>query len=552
MRTATTGELTVLGLDNRATAWRVQIQQGSTWYDLSDLEGMDWCKSASVSDSVDANTKTAKVDLFLDSDWLTLNPYVQGSKVNNYTGTFDALIQLGRDIKIDVAVGITEGGTPSDWKNLFTGNVADFSVSGQSISINCVDQAYDLINTYIETERLYGSNSSPVAAESIMQDILDDNGYSSVTLYTPSSPGFAIREYVLRKQPILSALRQIAEQIGWLVKYRWDNTTSAWRLTFYEPDRSASSVAHTFGPDEYYDPRGLALDGKSIRNVIGIVWWDGDDRTLSTFVDSTSVTQYGRRYMEIIEEQTSQLNSSTEVATLGNALKADLANPSAQAQITVDLFWPVQVGDYYGFTANGKFFDQDQELGVVSYTHQLDSNGATTKLSVRGKPSGGFSRWLRKEARGDYVVDLTGGIPGQGAADMVGPDNNSTNAWSAYTQKSGGGLGSFHLSSASQKTGAVVPNFDFGEASRDLDLFPPDGWEGVRDQRCVGVQRGMVLQHHVAVGGARANADDADERRHRARDPIQAVRRRGGPGLQRQPDRQVQRHCRHQYRDPVR
>src|SRR5690606_38013056 len=94
-----------------------------------------------------------------------------------------------------------------------------------------------LVDTFIETQQVYGS-SDGMAVETVMQAILDDNS-TGVTLYTPSSPGWMLKEFVQAKQPVLDALRQLADQIGWDARYRRREATSRRGLRSRPITRSA-------------------------------------------------------------------------------------------------------------------------------------------------------------------------------------------------------------------------------------------------------------------------------------------------------------------------
>ena len=247
------------------------------------------------------------------------------------------------------------------------------------------------------------------AVEGIMQNLLDDNKAASdpsVTLYTPTSPSWAITEYIQQREFTLDALRALAQQIGWDVRYKWRSGTSQFELTFYQPTRTSPSVDFTFGPSDYETPTQLKVDIATIRNSIRVWYGDASDlwpdgtpkRKVVEVSDSSSITKYGELWMEIQEDQTSQINSSTEANTLANAALSDLKEPTAELDVPLCRGFPwVELNDYYTFSANDLQFDADQSLAVVQFQHTSQGGkGLKTTLQTRGLPTIGTRSHLDK------------------------------------------------------------------------------------------------------------------------------------------------------------
>lgn len=138
-----------------------------------------------------------------------------------------------------------------------------------------------------------------------MQKILNDNlGSGVITLYTPTSPGWNVKKWKQDRVSIMEALTNLADQIGWVIRYKWDNSTSQWRLTFYNVNRTSPSVNFTFDPLQIKNVNSLSLDIAGIRNVIQVVYYTSPTSPPQTvqISDSTSISKYGRRFMEIQEE----------------------------------------------------------------------------------------------------------------------------------------------------------------------------------------------------------------------------------------------------------
>jgi hypothetical protein len=165
--------------------------------------------------------------------------------------------------------------------------------------------------------------------------------------------------------------------------------------------QNAGSDTYTFDPDRYFDFRQLTISRSGVRNVIRVKYGvKQNDRTTIEVSDSGSITKYGRRFMEVAEAGSSQIDTEGEARSMAEAILEDLKDPEATLQVESPYFWPVETGnDYYTYAANDYHFDTAQSLGVIGYQHSLTANRSRTTLTLRGKPSGGFKRWLELEAR---------------------------------------------------------------------------------------------------------------------------------------------------------
>lgn len=647
MRTTTSDQDRVLSNSHRRVSVRVFIDRGAgDWVNLSDLEGRDWVSSVQWGDSQDASVVTAQIRLHQKIELMTLAPLVDGSKLND-SGT---LIDLGNPIYVEVAV-TPQDDQPSaaDWVEVFRGEVDSIDWAASPMTIRCRDNSGKLADRFIEVQRRIPSDLAVAPVEAVMQEILDNEfgtGPDRVVLYsingtlaTPfvasDSPEWYVPAYIQKKQPVLQALRALADQIGWYVRQAWNDSVGGFVLTLYEPPRAKAArgtlwldgvtfvgetftlngTAHTavvgptpainewvpsgsaidnaplivdmlvnnssqsaniagawivpprsavgsltftgnpsigqtmvinattmtcvsaltgnnqfllgasaldtatnladainttsdeqsnvvasvvvdgagtphvrlewsskgsagnavvftesltgvtadgggtlggttrgfdaavqvewgtkgtvgnavtwteamanatmdgggtlggtrlgadvagsiytFGPNRYYAPKRVSLDRSGIRNVIRVKYGVSDlDRTTVEVSDSGSIAKYGRRFMEVAEAGSSQINTEAEGRYMAAAILDDLSEPDVNLSIQVPFFWPVElVGDVYTFAADDYHFDSDQELAVVSYKHNLTPKLSRSDLMLRGKPSGGFKRWLELDAR---------------------------------------------------------------------------------------------------------------------------------------------------------
>jgi len=266
------------------------------------------------------------------------------------------------------------------------------------------------------TESGSTSLTSGTAVETVMQQIIDDNlGAGVVTLNVPVSPSWAIKAYKPDRTSVWDALRVLVDQIGWDLRFRYDAGSSSFKLTFQAPNRSASTPDRTFSPSQRYKLARLPIQIAGIRNAVQVVYSDSSaldaagrpTRKTVVRTDATSISNYGRRFCEIGEASTSNIDSATEANTLADNVISDLATPVVEHECDVPLFRFVELGDYYKWTADGIHYDSDQSLGVTSYTHKITDKEARTTIGCRGKPSAGFRRWHSKLNRDQHALDLT-------------------------------------------------------------------------------------------------------------------------------------------------
>lgn len=268
------------------------------------------------------------------------------------------------------------------------------------------------------------SAGNPV--EEIMQNLLDDHrgpGDEFVMLVTPTSPLWDIKEYLQQRQPTWTALRALATQIGWDLRYKWSDSEEEFQLTFYDPDREVSSPMFTFGPNDYGTPDRLAIDISEIRNSCRVIYSDALDlwpdsipkRKVVEISNLESIVKYGELFCEMQEEDTSQIDSVTEASRLANACLSDCAEPTAELSVPLMRAFPwFEVNDFVRFGANATHFDADQDLAVVGWQQTFENGRLRTRVECRGKPTIGANRYISrsshpaipKKGKGHQLQDL--------------------------------------------------------------------------------------------------------------------------------------------------
>lgn len=396
MRTLTTAQSRMLAAQERSLKLKVEIDTaGGTLVDFSALLGEDWIIGVEFGESIDDPGQTATVYLRRDVYYDSLNPMMASTRLATS-------INVGRRIVISAAlvpVGVTPGG--GDWIELFRGGIDSISAASEPMTLECSDLIRTLRDTWIEAPATYATVADDV--ETVMQAILADNMASPPTIYVPTSPGWVINEFQTEVQSLLTQLTMLADQIGWNLRYRWDSGTSAFRLTFYEPDRANTTPDYSFSASTVFDWQNLDIDISDIRNVVDVTY---GDRTVldcngqptpqtETASDSSSITAYGRRWMGITLAATSQITTSTEAAAMAAACLADLKEPLAAVGIEVPFFPAVELHDLYTLTADGYHLDLDTDFAVVGYRHILTADRCRTSIMLRGEtPAGAHKRWL--------------------------------------------------------------------------------------------------------------------------------------------------------------
>lgn len=407
MRSLSSQELAVLtSTAGRASHVRVKVKDGSgTWRDVCLLEGRDFLDAVEVDESVDQPVSAATVTLKRQIDLLSVAPLRADSKLNSLGGQ---LATPGREFLIEAAVrpvGMPAGA--SDWRVLFQGDIDEVDFADEQLVVRGRDLGGRLQDAFIEVERNYGDDTNGVDVEAVMQSILTDNG-TGVQLYVPTSPGWKLRAFTQKKASVLDALRDLAQQIGWEVRYIWREAATAFALTFREPQRTNPQLAWTFGPNDYRNVTKLAINRTDVRNKIEVVYSDSGDldvtgqpkRKSVVVENAASQAQYRLRFMQIAEGASSNIDRAVEAQKMADAALSDLKDPLAEQEIELDFFLPVMLGDLYRFTANGVHYSADQNLAVISYRHTFTAEGdAQTTITTRGKPSFGVSMWLEMDVR---------------------------------------------------------------------------------------------------------------------------------------------------------
>ena len=378
---------------------RVEIQNASgAWDDFTTDGGsvVDWVTSWKLRATVEEPVVGLDLSLFKQVDGISLVPYLS-------PGT--EAIKAGRRIRVSVAARTIGDPEPSagDYWLLFDGNVDGWSAGerDEEITLECRDRMGLLADTWTIAKNTYGSSvGTPV--ENVTAAIIAERISTLSTNYI-GDPDFGIFEYEQKRQSMLDAVLANIDLFGWLVRYRWSDAYQAFRVEVFEPDRAIATPQWTVTPDDYFELPLFAEDSDELRNE-GVCDWSGGTVTAT---DDNSIAEYGRTKTIVLDaSQDSQITTEARATAFITAIVADLSQPLAQAEASLPLIPWVQINDYYRFTPNPRLFSEAQDMAVVAYEHSYGPDGAGTRLTLRGQPTGGVTRWDTVRDRLEVVVGV--------------------------------------------------------------------------------------------------------------------------------------------------
>lgn len=397
MRSTTAGELATLAKLERVVTVRVKVANGSlTMVDLSNR-----FHGATIDHDVDQPVSGANIAFRRDQGAIqSLSPLRTDSILNvNDVGAYSPLLDLKRAVTVEVAttnIGATV--VAGDYKMLFKGTIDRVRFERSPISIECRDLGAPLVDRWVETEKFYSSvGGEPI--QDVMQDILDDVfGAGVVPLYVPVDPLYNINKYFQKRMSVMGALTELMQLRGLDVRYRWDDGTSAFRLTLTEPPRSKTVPDHTFTPSKYFEITNLDIENLGIKNAIAGSFRDSTDmgnrNDPIVVTDGPSITKYDRQYFLIQEGDDSPIDTPSEMTTMLNYALADLKEPKASQGVEAPLFWPADVSDLYRYPNNRVHYNTDQDFAVRGFTHELGQKRHRTIFKVGGTVIGQYNTWL--------------------------------------------------------------------------------------------------------------------------------------------------------------
>lgn len=241
------------------------------------------------------------------------------------------------------------------------------------------------------------------------------------------------RRRQFENQTILEAVNSIAAEAGRKVAYVWNEVEDDFVLTYYEPERD---IVHPFA---IIDNESIGQIKKSewsiedMRNDVRVVFkstidvktggsrpsdypsvvnsqydWeyftyfdagdpDSEGLTYIRASDSSSITSYGRSFMQIGEDLTSGITRQPDAEALVVAALKDLSSATVTYNVNVDESFEFEIDDYLQVLPDVVSSSSEFDLAVKSLTINFSAKGVKQDLEMVGKPSAGNLVFLRAE-----------------------------------------------------------------------------------------------------------------------------------------------------------
>lgn len=401
-RAFVTGEQALLESESYQVHLQLWVEDpDGVFVDYTALGGSNWLMGFEHREGIDQAVSQIVIELWREDVTGSLAPLMGGSPYNR-----DALdnyvpgIDVGREFYIRNAItapGVAP--TSGQWWELVRGEIDEIPHGDRKSRMQLICRDLGGVLQEIETSEEMEFGTAGDSPEEIMQLVLDQ-WYPSVTLYTPVATGQTRGPLTVAKgRKLLDVLREVALDSARDLRYVWDAGTSAFRLTFYLPDRDKTVPDITVGPSLYTNITHLGRSRKLVRNDFSIVYTDVSTglRTTRTRTNATSIAKYGGPFwMGFEEPANSPIDTEAEADAYLEAADLDTSEPLADQEIEI-LYYPhFQLNDLVRFTANGVHYDSDQDWAVVGVRRRCYPNERRVWVQTRGKPVASVKGWLRK------------------------------------------------------------------------------------------------------------------------------------------------------------
>lgn len=393
--------------------------QNGMWRDVTNWLGTNWLDTATWTESVDQPVSTGTITLTREDRGVSLAPAIGASPANQLGSVYSPFLKEGRGARLSVA--ITPQGTAAtlaDFIEVFIGQYDNVATSSDTntVTLNTRDLGARIVDNWVREKKSYATADTGEPLEQVIQDILDDNN-AGVALTVPVPSGVMVKNVEVDEKSLLEAIRDVAMMVGWDVRYKYGGDGVS-RLTLYQPLRALGSGAEMtwFAANEYIAIPRLDTSVLDVRNIVRVDFTNADTG-LADFVDvsdpissSAPPVGYGPRWTRLSFAAASTINTTAEATKLANFALSDLAYPLSDHDVELfPCFWQAQLGDWYGFRANGKVYDSDQSAAVYAVTHTLENASGSTTLTTKARVVGAFKEWLRR----------SGSDAGEGAPDTT-------------------------------------------------------------------------------------------------------------------------------------
>jgi len=416
---------------------RVDVEDGdNTFQDMRALAGVDWIDAVEIVDSSDQRIVTASAEFKRDHYNLSLSKW-HDNKMNRFPiegaswpGPDDTtyanpdaaspseLLELNRGFRVYTAlVPMDLEPVATDWALAFDGYVDAIDWGSDPVQVRASDKGVKLQEAHIESSFTVTGAAINTMQQAILTEA-DTNNWlvgAAPTIWLPVSMGGLSYETVKEeRRPLFEAVSGYADEVGWVLRYRWRESTSAFELKMYEPARTKSRADVSVAVDDGVTVSKLSVDKANIRTVVKVIYLNPSSTDESGQGTATPVVQeadgldipidsianYGRLYCELSDGSTLHVASAAQAAGLARAVLYDLCQPTVESALELDQARPdIEIEDALRIQADGVTATADLTCAAFSVRHRWDGSGSSTTLDLRGRPSGGGKIHLARETR---------------------------------------------------------------------------------------------------------------------------------------------------------
>jgi hypothetical protein len=338
--------------------------------------------SGQIRAQMDQACSQMTLELARGTDVDNLSPLIFGSQWN----TNGKLMYGGNIIFLQASI-VDPGQPPGIFDTVWSGRIHGVNIT-DTCSISCMDLGALYMNRQMRIEAPYGG-----PMEDVIRAILGDNGFNpdqSITI--EGTPDFTIIEYMQEPVKVLEAIRLVAQQRGWDLRY----FQSTGGLRCYDPDRERMIHDAVISANDYINVERLEIDDVDVRNQV-LVWYAQESAAVGQVYmeDADSIQQHGPLFVQIPMRRIQQLDNLTVATRYCSLALEDMKDPLADQQVTMPYFPIVELNDFYRYVANNDHYDTDQQWAISGYTHDFSADSGITTLETRGKPMAAFRDYRR-------------------------------------------------------------------------------------------------------------------------------------------------------------
>src|SRR5690606_39206115 len=349
----------------------------------------------------------ANLGAILGEGKLARNSFAPRDKTSGWNlvgGKWDPLLWPYRGVVFQVAV-TAPGMAPNNWITLFEGYLGDnITTEPHMVTVRCRDKSKRLQDAYIDIPKTY---TGPMAAETLIQAIINDYVENPPQLYCPVASGITFDEMKVEYVSVWDAIQNVAKQMGWFLGYRWNGTS--YSLTFIEPPRGKDVADFHFDWEDDFYQESLDIGDADIRNALTLSYRDketGERVTLSyrdfpQLKNQESIDEYGKRAMQIEEADTSLIDTQEKALAFGEKCIWDLSELNATDKLDLPLLPELDL--FSTFTITNPLISSTKDFYAVQsirHTLQFSENGRfRTEVIATGRVVGARKRWTDMETR---------------------------------------------------------------------------------------------------------------------------------------------------------